>query len=144
MPGSQGMQSQIFLADRIATTPLTRNTMAAVFLDNQIFYTPSVVLGATPTSHYASARHADVSAAISGAAPIPLPSQDAHGLRHSGPGDSPDDALLISDNEPNCDDLDNYGDDRSDTSFPTLDELLAAPRNHVGAPGACLTFSSLK
>ena len=102
-----------------------------------------MVLGATPTSYYALARHADVSVAISGATLIPPPSQDAHGFRYSGPRDSSDDALLISDNEPNCDDPDNYDDARSNTSFPTLDELLAAPRN-VGAPGASLTFSSLK
>ncbi|KAK3386030.1 hypothetical protein B0H63DRAFT_523356 [Podospora didyma] len=70
--------------------------MAAVFLDNQIFYTPPVVLGATLTSHHASARYADVSAAISGAPPVPPPSQNAQDSRHGGPGNSPDDALLIS------------------------------------------------
>lgn len=138
MPGSQEIWSQVSLADCITSTPLTRNTMAAIFLDNQIFYTPPVVLGATLTSHHASAQYADISAAISGAPPIPPPSQDAHDPRHGSPGDSPDDALLISDSESNCDDPENYNDGRSDTTFPPLNELLTAPRNRVAASSACL------
>ncbi|KAK0627876.1 hypothetical protein B0T14DRAFT_563643 [Immersiella caudata] len=102
--------------------------MAAVFLDNQIFYRPPVVLGAKLTSLHASSRYADVSAAISGAPPIPPPSRDAHDLRHAGPGDSLNDALLISDSESNCDNPDNYDDDRSDITIPSLDELLTVPR----------------
>jgi len=142
------MFSRISLAEVcssfITTTPLTRNTMATVFLNNQIFYTPPMVAGVTLTSHHALARNADVSAAISGAPSNPPPVQDAHDPRRGGPGDSPDDAFLISDSELNCDDSDNCDDGRSDATFPPPDELLTAPRNSVAATSACLTFLSLK
>ena len=95
--------------------------------------------GATLTSHNVSARNADVSAAISGAPLHPQPLQDVHDPRRGGPGDSPDDAFLISDCKLNCGNSNNRDDSQSDTTLPPLDMLLTAPRNSVTATGACLT-----
>ncbi|KAK4206404.1 hypothetical protein QBC37DRAFT_300861 [Rhypophila decipiens] len=106
--------------------------MAAVFLDNQIFYAPPIALGATRIDHHALPRYADVSAAISETPPIPPASQNAKDPRHGSPGDSPDDALLITDSESNCGDPGD-DDDRSDITFPSLDELLTAPFSRVAA-----------
>src|SRR4051794_14251831 len=102
-----------------------------------------MALGATRMGHHALARYADVSAAISETPPIPPALQNAHDSRHSSPGDSPDDALLISDSESNCGDPGD-DDDRSDITFPSLDELLTAPFNRVTATNGCLTFPLLK
>jgi hypothetical protein len=118
--------------------------MATVFLDNQIFYTPPVVAGVTLTSHNVSAWNADVSAVISGAPLHPPPLEDAHDPRRSGPGDLPNDTVLISDSESNCNNFDNSDDGRSNTPFPSPDKLLPTFGNSVAATGACLSFLSAK
>ncbi|KXX74185.1 hypothetical protein MMYC01_210519 [Madurella mycetomatis] len=102
--------------------------MATVCLDDQIFCTPPVAAGPKLTSRSALSRNGDLSANVS-RAPFHLPPlQDAHDSRRGGPGDSPDDAVLISDSESDCDDSD---DGRSETAFLSLEELLAAPHNEM-------------
>jgi len=118
--------------------------MATVLLDHQIFYTPLVMAGATRTSHNVSAQNADASAAISGAPLHPPPLEDVYDPRRSGLGDSTDAAVVISDNESNCDDFDNSDDDRSNTTIPSPDELLTTFSNSAAATSAWLTFLSAK
>ncbi|RYP91653.1 hypothetical protein DL770_002219 [Monosporascus sp. CRB-9-2] len=102
--------------------------MATVCLNNQVFYTPPAAAGPKLTSRSVLAGNRDLSTAISKAPLHPPPLQDAHDPRRGGPGQSPDDAVLISDGESDCDDSD---DGRSDTTFPPLEELPTAPRNDV-------------
>ncbi|KAK3933756.1 hypothetical protein QBC46DRAFT_431472 [Diplogelasinospora grovesii] len=102
--------------------------MATVYLDRQIFYTPPVAAGPEPVSRGLLVRKGDPSTAIFEAPLHPPPPQDAHDPRRGCTGKLRDDAVLIPSDDESDDDLDGS---RSDTSFPPLDELLAAACNEV-------------
>jgi len=97
------------------TAPLTRNTMATVSLDNQLFCTPPVA---------------------SGAPSLLPPLQDAHNPRHGRLGDSLEDAFLISDGESDCDDPNGS---TSDSALVALEELPTAGRTRVQSRSVACT-----
>ncbi|KAK4233277.1 hypothetical protein C8A03DRAFT_48127 [Achaetomium macrosporum] len=99
----------------------------AVSLDSQIFYNPIVATSPEPASRGPLLRKAKPSAASFGA-PLhpPPPLQDAHDPQRGSAGKSQHNAILIPSDGDSDDDLD---DGRSDTSFPPLEELLAAAYN---------------
>jgi hypothetical protein len=118
----------------------------AVSLDNQRFYNPIVATRPEPASRGPLLRKGNPSAASFGA-PLhpPPPLQDAHDPQRGSAGKSQPNAILIPSDGESDDDLD---DGRSDTSYPPLEELLAAAHNKVQSgsvvsTGVCLNFASL-
>ncbi|KAK4109348.1 hypothetical protein N656DRAFT_351239 [Canariomyces notabilis] len=91
--------------------------MATVCLDNQIFYNPPVAARPGPASGGLLVQKGDPAPFLP-----PPPQQDAQDSRHGGAGKSQNNAILIPDSESD-DDFDNG---RSETSFTSLDELVAA------------------
>ena len=58
----------------------------------------------------------------------------------SGPGNSPNDALLISDSETNCNNLNKYYIRQSNTTFLQLDALFTIAPNNATATSALISF----
>ncbi|KAK3935971.1 hypothetical protein QBC46DRAFT_367211 [Diplogelasinospora grovesii] len=124
---------------RLEASPSTHGDIFHSFsLSLRVFYTPPVTAGLKLTSHSVLAQNRNPFTAIF-KAPLHLPPlQDTYDPRRGGFGDSPDNAVLISDGEFNCDNSDDSDDGRFDTTFSPLKELPTAPRNKgVNAlPGA--------
>jgi hypothetical protein len=128
------------------------NTMATFSLDNQFFYTGPVSASQISKSRgiLAPSRNGDLSAAVPGApsrkaTPHTAPLQHISDLRRNGPGNSPDNTVLIINGESDYDASNVFDDGQSDATFPPLKELLPAPRNAarpngVASTDMCLTF----
>ncbi|KAK3690214.1 hypothetical protein B0T22DRAFT_481390 [Podospora appendiculata] len=91
-----------------------------------VFYNPLVAAGPSPASRGLLVRKGDPAPFLP-----PPPQQDAHDSRHGGAGKSQDNAILIPDGEPD----DDFDDGRSDTSFASLDELVAAASKKLKSSG---------
>ncbi|KAK4159490.1 hypothetical protein QBC43DRAFT_129472 [Cladorrhinum sp. PSN259] len=120
--------------------------MATFYLDHQIFYTGPVSASQMSTSRgiLAPSGNADLSAAVPGApsrkaTPHTAPIQDIYNLQRNGPGNSPDNAILLIDYESDYDASGDFNDCQSDATFPPLKELLPAPRNAARPNGVAST-----